>query len=49
MEPTSTTFINDKPLPAANIYNAFYPGTTFNACSATGAMGGDKSPQLAFE
>ena len=39
MELTSTSFTNGNPLPAANIYNAFYPGTTFNGCSATGALG----------
>jgi Raf kinase inhibitor-like YbhB/YbcL family protein len=49
MELTSTSFTDGTPLPAANIYNAFYPGTTFNACSATGAMGGDQSPQLAWK
>jgi Raf kinase inhibitor-like YbhB/YbcL family protein len=49
MELTSTAFTNGNPLPAANIYNDFYPaGSTFNVCSATGAMGGDQSPQLAW-
>jgi Raf kinase inhibitor-like YbhB/YbcL family protein len=50
MELTSTTFTNGNPLPAANIYNFFSPpGSTFNTCSATGAMGGDQSPQLAWK
>jgi len=49
MELTSTAFTDGNPLPAANIYNAFYPGTTFNGCSATGAMGGDQSPPLAWK
>jgi Raf kinase inhibitor-like YbhB/YbcL family protein len=50
MELTSTSFTNGNPLPAANIYNSFYaPGSTFNVCSATGAMGGDQSPQLAWK
>jgi Raf kinase inhibitor-like YbhB/YbcL family protein len=49
MELTSTSFTNGNPLPAANIYNFFIPGTTFNVCSATGAMGSDQSPQLAWK
>ena len=50
MELTSTAFTNGNPLPAANIYNNVYPpGSTFNVCSATGAMGGDQSPQLAWK
>jgi Raf kinase inhibitor-like YbhB/YbcL family protein len=48
MELTSTAFTNGNPLPAANIYNAYYTGTTYNGCSATGATGGDQSPQLAW-
>jgi Raf kinase inhibitor-like YbhB/YbcL family protein len=49
MELTSTSFTRGNPLPAANIYNADYPGTTYNSCSATGAAGGDQSPQLAWK
>jgi Raf kinase inhibitor-like YbhB/YbcL family protein len=49
MELSSATFKNGSPLPATNIYNTFYPGTTFNSCSATGAMGGDQSPQLTWK
>ena len=50
MELTSTAFTNGNPLPAANIYNYFYPaGSTYNICSATGAAGGDLSPQLAWQ
>jgi Raf kinase inhibitor-like YbhB/YbcL family protein len=50
MELTSITFTNGNPLPAANIYNYIYPpGSAFNICSATGAMGGDQSPQLAWK
>ncbi|HXY95336.1 MAG TPA: YbhB/YbcL family Raf kinase inhibitor-like protein [Steroidobacteraceae bacterium] len=48
MELTSSAFTDGEPLPAADIYNAFYPGTTWNGCSATGAMGGDQSPPLAW-
>jgi Raf kinase inhibitor-like YbhB/YbcL family protein len=48
MELTSASFKEGNPLPAANIYNADYPGTTYNSCSATGAKGGDESPQLAW-
>jgi Raf kinase inhibitor-like YbhB/YbcL family protein len=49
MELSSTSFTAGQPLPAANIYNAYYTGTTYNACSATGATGGDQSPQLAWK
>jgi Raf kinase inhibitor-like YbhB/YbcL family protein len=49
MELTSTAFIHGTPLPAANIYNAYASGSTYNVCSATGAMGGDQSPQLAWQ
>ena len=49
MELTSTAFTNGNPLPAANIYNVYSPGSTFNVCSATGAMGGDQSPQLGWK
>jgi Raf kinase inhibitor-like YbhB/YbcL family protein len=49
MELTSTAFSDGDSLPAANIYNAVVPGTTWNVCSATGAMGGDQSPPLAWK
>jgi Raf kinase inhibitor-like YbhB/YbcL family protein len=49
MELTSTSFTEGNPLPAANIYNAYYAGTTYNGCSATGATGGDQSPQLTWK
>jgi Raf kinase inhibitor-like YbhB/YbcL family protein len=49
MELRSTSFTDGQPLPAANIYNAYYPGTTYNGCSATGATGGDQSPQLSWK
>jgi Raf kinase inhibitor-like YbhB/YbcL family protein len=48
MELTSRSFTDGNPLPAANISNAYYPKTTYNGCSATGATGGDESPQLAW-
>ena len=49
MELTSTTFTNGSALPASAVYNFYYPtGTTYNICSATGATGGDQSPQLAW-
>jgi Raf kinase inhibitor-like YbhB/YbcL family protein len=49
MELTSTSFKEGNPLPAVNLYNADYTGTTYNSCSATGAAGGDESPQLAWK
>ena len=49
MELTSTSFTNGNPLPAANIYNASSPGSTYNVCSVTGAQGLDQSPQLAWK
>jgi Raf kinase inhibitor-like YbhB/YbcL family protein len=49
MELTSSAFTDGNPLPAANIYNAVVPGTTWNVCSATGAIGGDQSPPLAWK
>ena len=49
MELTSSAFTDGQPLPAANIYNAVVPGTTWNVCSATGAIGGDQSPPLAWK
>jgi len=49
MELTSTSFTHGSPLPAANIYNYYYPaGSTYNICSATGATGGDQSPELSW-
>jgi Raf kinase inhibitor-like YbhB/YbcL family protein len=48
MDLRSTAFTNGSPLPSANVYNFFYPGTTYNTCSATGAAGGDQSPPLAW-
>jgi hypothetical protein len=47
MELTSAAFANGNSLPAAGLYNDIYPpGSTYNVCSATGATGGDQSPQL---
>jgi len=45
---TSADFSQGNPLPANNIYNADATGTTYNTCSATGAAGGDQSPQLSW-
>lgn len=45
---TSSAFSDGQPLPAADIYNAFATGTTYNVCSATGAAGGDQSPPLTW-
>lgn len=48
MELTSADFSKDNPLPAGNIYNDDATGTTYNVCSASGAAGGDESPQLSW-
>jgi Raf kinase inhibitor-like YbhB/YbcL family protein len=44
LDVTSTTFIENGPLPDTVIYNALANG--LNICTATGAAGGDQSPQL---
>jgi Raf kinase inhibitor-like YbhB/YbcL family protein len=48
MDLTSADFSRGNPLPAGNIYNADAAGTTYNTCSASGAAGGDQSPQLSW-
>jgi Raf kinase inhibitor-like YbhB/YbcL family protein len=44
----SADFSKGSPLPANNIYNSDATGTQYNVCSATGAAGGDQSPQLSW-
>lgn len=44
LEVTSTTFTENGPLPDSAIYNFISQGA--NVCTANGAVGGDRSPQL---
>jgi Raf kinase inhibitor-like YbhB/YbcL family protein len=47
LEVTSTTFTDNGPLPDSVIYNALSNG--LNICTASGAAGGDESPQLQWQ
>jgi Raf kinase inhibitor-like YbhB/YbcL family protein len=47
LEVTSDNFVRDGALPDSMIYNA--PTNGVNACTANGAPGGDRSPQLSWK